>query len=208
MEDDAFLRLLDESGLGAPSPEGRKISPKAYTRDDPLFVDLSADSLSRASSPRGVPGGRPLGRVSRDEFVQFQLKVISQEIEIGASLVRSKPTAPVVELGVDCDTLDDFFRFKRRLATQYRDVSRQNGWEDDICICLDPICLNPAVPGFEFCANHLALSERFDQQFLLSQCTHTVGKTRCPRPCSPEERVCRLHTKTMRTAPEKDLWAT
>jgi hypothetical protein len=207
MGDQGLARALARFHIGDQSAETQKIRSRVRDRTDSRFVDIPSTDAEPSPPRERDPTTSTAARITREQFIQFQLSVIDQGLDHGDASIKVMPTGPVVQPGVDCVALDDYLQLKRRLATRYRDTSMRNGWKDVIGICSDPICINPVVPGFEYCANHMTLSSDFENQILLTRCIHTVGKNRCMRPCAVGERLCRAHIKGPRRKGDEDPFA-
>jgi hypothetical protein len=203
MSDELFQRILDDLGIGPPSEIAQKLPSRPYATDDPNYVKVppfDPPATARSTRPRRT---HPIDSV-REQFVRFQLSTIASEIDINPLSKAVAPTRPVISIGIDCTSVEEFIKLKQRLAIRYRDLAEDFGWPEPITVCMAPICLNPAVPGFEYCAGHLPLSPRFNDQILLGKCVRLVGSVRCGRPCSSGDRFCRIHFRTQGRRREED----
>lgn len=130
---------------------------------------------------------------SKRDFVKTQLQFIRDNISDVKNETELTVTSPLIEIGVDCASLDDYILLKRKVATHYADRSRANGWSEPIRVCLNPRCLNAAVPTFDYCVQHLVDDKRFDEQVFLRQCAYTSGGISCKMPCPPDIGYCKVH---------------
>lgn len=197
MEEDAFSLRLQRFGIGEFSEHwGQVHEDRRYRK--PQMVDVPP----AISFPEG---GRKRPRISQDDlqearraFIKTQLRFIRDNISDVKSDADLTVTCPLIEFGVDCASLEEYILLKRKVATYYADKSRANGWEEPIRVCLNPRCLNAAVPTFDYCVQHLVDDKRFGEQMFLKQCTYSSGGINCKVPCPPDIGYCKVHRERVR----------
>lgn len=134
--------------------------------------------------------------ILRKSFVEFQLEHIRDKVNVSDdSLSLPIIDHPVIELDGDFKSLEDFLEFKKAVAIDYKKKSNNFGFKEPIGICASPICINPAIPGFQYCTYHLPEDKNFNQQIFLKRCTHFDENGQCKTPCSSGLDTCTLHSK-------------
>lgn len=129
-------------------------------------------------------------------FVQAQLDKLRNNIQMNSNETVEKPKVRglIIEIGQEFESREEFIKFRRCVATQYMHESQENEWKIPIQICADHICLNPAIPGFNFCNYHLPRDPHFDDQPFLKICSHVSADGKpCTTPCSSSMKKCQMH---------------
>ena len=130
----------------------------------------------------------------KKEFIETQLEYIRDNIDINEdSLTIPMIQGPVIEINGDFESEEDFINFKKAIAVEYRRKSETLGFKTPIKVCASTICINPAIPGFEYCTYHLPQDAHFDKQIFLKQCSYTDEKGQCKTPCSSINDKCLTH---------------
>ena len=197
MSDEPFAVRLQRFGIGEYSKHWKTVhEDRRYRKPEmvevPRTVSFPAEAKKRPRFTRDEMSA------SRREFVKTQLRFIRDNISDVKNETDLTVTSPLIEFGVDCSSLEDYILLKRKIATYYLDKSRANGWEEPIRVCLNPRCLNAAVPTFDYCVQHLVDDKRFGEQLFLKQCAYTSGGISCKVPCPPEIGYCKVHRERLK----------
>ncbi|OHT12715.1 hypothetical protein TRFO_17444 [Tritrichomonas foetus] len=131
----------------------------------------------------------------RRSFVEAQLKQIRDLSDITEdSLPMPEIPGPVIEIEGDFESEEEFINFKKAVAVDYKRKSESLGFRDPINVCKSPICINPAIPGFEYCTYHIIEDEECDKQIFLKQCEYVDEKgNQCKTPCASQYAHCLTH---------------
>ena len=193
----SFYEFLSKFGIGGPSinvPEEYKARVESsYEYDKLVHIPSTTDDFLLEDPPTKEELDMDDLRKS---FVQMQLMQIRDQVDISEDSL-SLPTIakPVIEIPGDFESKEEFISFKKAIAVEYKKKSENFGFKEPIRVCESPICVNPAIPGFDHCANHLVEDPNFEDQLFLKRCAYVSDSGRCTTPCSAAYDMCTIHRK-------------
>ena len=193
--DRSFQNVLRQKGVAEPSPAipddvGRHL--RGVPADDELVPVPDFEEFPFAEAP---PPVHLAADEARTKFVQYQLQTIAANPLTNASAGAADQTCvgPVLEIPTEFDSVEDFVKFKRELATVFKARSDAYGWSESVGVCKYPTCTNSVAPSFEYCLFHLPLDPKFEEQGFVGRCKVVTDEKQCEIPCGKNGTKCAFH---------------
>lgn len=184
----AFLKRLEAFEIFGPSRavlEYGLIRSNAPPAESTNYIQIPP----KESFPLPEPDiNSPSSCISDEDFVKFQASIVYNR--------SSKQTT----IPPKFKSAEQFIQFKESIAEKLELVSQKENLPEPLKICKFSNCVTAALPGFDYCANHLTYDHGFSDQQFLKQCCYfspNMGE-RCMRVCTPNSPFCQYHKQTSR----------
>lgn len=125
-----------------------------------------------------------------EELVRFEASLLRVPVDYADEEVQTHRG-----IGGIFQSIDDFIFFKRKLSTYFSKKSSSMGYPVPITTCAEPHCINPTVPTFSRCINHIVYDERFTLQYMLEKCKGVPEAPNCDIPTSLRTGLCQHHRR-------------
>ena len=190
-----FVTALNKNGIDLDPPtiyDTLNLKTSKIPSEDSLIKIPNIETF-----PLEIPENNLIDFNIKEKFVESSYQLILKNLQklIQKNISDNSNTLNFQEI-LPFDTSMEFVQFKRELQTYYQEISKENNFDINITVCKDPICLNSAVPTFEYCSYHLPTDDKFNSQPFLSQCDFIFNGSRCETPCSTKNQQCSLHKRS------------
>lgn len=194
-KDRTFQTVLRQKGISEPSPAipddvGQHL--QGVPAEEDLVPIPEFEEFPLAEPPQAAD--LPAEKVAQ-QFCQYQLQSIAANPLTNTSSLPGDQTCvgPILEIPTEFDTIEDFVKFKRELATVFKARSDAYGWSESVGVCKFPTCANSVAPSFEYCLFHLPLDPHFEDQGFVGRCKVITDERQCEIPCGKNGTKCAFH---------------
>ena len=92
---------------------------------------------------------------------------------------------------------EEFNASKNKLQTAYQKLMKEVGITEsdikDVQMCKKSMCLEAAVPGFEYCIRHIGFDPKINDQKIIKRCKAKINGHRCCCPVFTDDQFCSGH---------------
>ncbi|EAY19467.1 hypothetical protein TVAG_135980 [Trichomonas vaginalis G3] len=193
---DDFLQKLKDNGIGGFSeriPVGVGIHRNGVINESDL---VQVPDIEEFPLPQIEPRPAIQPDVLRQAVVQSQFEILLSQLQTAISTSHPSSELERLEPGREFESPEELLKFKRALATYYNEEAQKIGWTKPIQICQEPICLNMAIPSFNYCSNHLSKDPNFKSQSFIKKCSAVdENANECQFPAQSGVGLCIHHSE-------------